>query len=135
MGFRPRYQLSTVNSQLLQYLFVANLFHPLDNFAVQRFLNGDMSHCGRRRGAVPMLLVRRKPDHIAWPDLLDRSAIALRPPKSGRDDQCLPEWMSVPGSASTRLERDTRATNPRRLGCLEQRFDADVTLKPIRWPF
>jgi hypothetical protein len=31
-------------------------------------LNGDMSHRGRRRSAVPMLLAGRKPDHIAWPD-------------------------------------------------------------------
>jgi hypothetical protein len=40
-------------------------FHPLDWLAVNRFLNADMCHCGCRRNAVPMLLVRRKPDDIA----------------------------------------------------------------------
>jgi len=58
-----------------------------------------MSHCGRRRGAVPMLLVRRKPDYIARPDFLDRSALALRPPNARRDDQRLTEWMRMPGGA------------------------------------
>ena len=36
-------------------LLIADVFHPLDHFAVEVFLNGDMSHCGRRRRAVPML--------------------------------------------------------------------------------
>ena len=40
-------------------------FHPIDRIAIQRFLNGDVRHRGRRRGAVPMLLVRCKPDQIA----------------------------------------------------------------------
>ena len=60
-------------------LLVADLFHPVDDLAVQRFLNGDMRHCRRRRGAVPVLLAGRKPDHVAWPDFLDRPAPALRP--------------------------------------------------------
>ena len=92
-------------------LFVADLLHPVDRFAVQRFLNGDMSHCGRRRSAVPMLLTGRKPDHIAWPDLLDRAVPTLRPTKAGCDDQRLTEWMRMPRGASARLERDACATN------------------------
>src|SRR5207253_10940740 len=65
--------LSSLNSQpsTSPILFVADLFHPVDQLAVQRFLNGDMSHRGHRRSAVPMLLARRKPDHIAWPNFLD----------------------------------------------------------------
>ena len=61
-------------------LLIAHVFHPLDHFAVEVFLNGDMSHCGRRRSAVPMLLVRRKPNHITGPNFLDWSALALSPP-------------------------------------------------------
>jgi hypothetical protein len=85
-------------------LFLADLFHPFDRLAVQRLPNGDVRHRDRRRCAVLMLLVRRKPDHVARPDFLDRSALALRPPKARRDDQRLTERMSMPGGASTRLE-------------------------------
>jgi hypothetical protein len=41
-------------------LFVADLFHPLDDLAIERFLDGDMCHGRRRRSAMPMFLVRRK---------------------------------------------------------------------------
>ena len=95
-------------------LFVADFFHPIDRFAVQRFLNRDMSHRGRRRSAMPMLFTGRKPDHITGPDFLDRAASALRPTKTGRNDQRLTEWMRMPGGASTRLERDVCATHARR---------------------
>ena len=45
-------------------LFVADLFHPLDNFAVELFVNGDMSHGGSRRSAIPMLFILWAPDHV-----------------------------------------------------------------------
>jgi len=70
-------------------LFVADLLHPLDDLAIERFLNRDVCHRGRRRRAVPMLLVRRKPDHIARPNFLNRAAPTLRPSKSRGDDQRL----------------------------------------------
>src|SRR5438105_10791165 len=108
----------------LSVLLVADFFHPLNWFAVERLLNGDMSHGGCRRRAMPMFLARRKPDDIAWPDFLDRSALALRPADAGRDDQCLTEWMCMPGGAGTRLKRDACATNTCRFGCLEQRVNA-----------
>src|SRR5437899_10892254 len=85
-----------------------------------------MSHRGRRRSAVPMLLTRRKPDYIAWPDFLDRCAPTLRPTKARRDDQRLPEWMRMPGGARTRLECDARAANPRRLRRLKQRINSHI---------
>jgi hypothetical protein len=66
-----------------------------------------------------MLLTGRKPDHIARPNFLDRTALTLRPAESGGDDQRLTEWMRMPGSARTRLERDACATNTRRFGWLE----------------
>ena len=50
---------------------------------------------------VPVLLARRKPDHIARPDFLDRSTLALRPTAAVGDDQRLAEWMRVPGSKVT----------------------------------
>ena len=94
-------------------LFISNVLHPVNRLAVQRFLNSDMRHRGRRRSAVPMLLTGREPDHIAWPNFLDRTAPTLRPSEAGRDDQRLTEWMRVPCGASTRLERDACAANTR----------------------
>ena len=43
-------------------VFVVDLFHPLDDLAVQGFLNGDMRHRRCRRGAMPMLFSCRAPD-------------------------------------------------------------------------
>ena len=113
----------TLPSRLI--LLIADLLHPVDYRTVQRFLNGDMRHRRRRGRAMPMLLTGRKPDHIAWPDFLDRAALTLRPAESGRDDQRLTEWMRMPGGARTRLERDARATNTGWFGCFEQRINAN----------
>src|SRR5437667_6608423 len=92
---------SLISARSASILFVANLFHPLYDFSIERFLNGDVRHRGRRRSAVPMLLVRRKPDNITWSDFFDRSAPTLRPSKPERDDQRLTERMRMPGGAST----------------------------------
>jgi hypothetical protein len=100
-------------------LFIADSFHPIDHFAVQCLLNGDVRHRGRRRSAVPMFFTRRNPDHIARPDFLDGAVPTLNPPKPGRDDQRLAKWMCMPGSASTRLERNACATNTCRVRRLE----------------
>jgi len=100
-------------------LRLTHLLHPVDDLAVERFLNGDVRHRARWHCAVPMFFVRRKPDHVARPDFLDRSAFALRPSQTGCDDQGLTEWMRMPGSARTRLERDAGATNACRVGRLE----------------
>src|SRR5947208_3999025 len=78
-GFTHHLSLITARSALI--LFIADLFHPVDRLAVERFLNGDVRHRGRRRGAVPMLLTGRKPDHIAWPNFLDRTVPTLHPTK------------------------------------------------------
>src|SRR5438874_8352632 len=118
------------NSELV--FFIAHFFHPIDDFPVQRLLNGNVSHCGRRRSAVPMLLVRRKPDHITRPDFLDRPAPTLRPPNARRDDQRLTEWMRVPCGASTRLERDACAANTCRVWRLEKRINGNCPGEPIR---
>ena len=58
-------------------LFVADFFHPFNRFTVEVFLNGNMGHGSRSRGAVPMLFTRRKPDYVTRPDFLDRTFPAL----------------------------------------------------------
>jgi hypothetical protein len=118
-----------------QIFLVSDFFHPIDHFAVERFLNGDMRHRGRWRSAVPMLFVRRKPDYITRPDLLNRSAFALRASKSGGDDQRLTKWMRMPGGASTRLERDACGTHPCRFRRLEQRINPYRAGEPISRAF
>src|SRR5437660_7968225 len=84
---------------------------------------------------MPVFLTGCKPDHIAWPNFLDRAAPTLGPTKAGRDDQHLTEWMCMPGGAGTRLERDVRTTNTCGFGRLEQRINAHGTRKPISWTF
>src|SRR5436305_15227253 len=51
-------------------LLIAHFFHPLYNLPLQRFLNGDVRHRGRRRRAVPVFFTGRKPDDITRPDFL-----------------------------------------------------------------
>ena len=92
-----------------QVLFVAHLFHPFNDFAVELFLNGDVRHGSGRRRAMPVLLARREPDHVSRPDFLDRAALALRPSAARRHDQRLPQRMRVPCGASARLKGDARA--------------------------
>src|SRR5712691_5136681 len=77
-------------------LFVADLLHPLDDFAVALFLNGDMGHGRGRRGAMPMLFFRRAPDHVARSYFHFWTAFALHPPTPRRDDQGLPKRVGVP---------------------------------------
>ena len=70
------YRPSSATRYLTPDIGVGGFFHPVDDFAVERFLNGDMSHgcCWSR--AMPMLLACRKQDHIAGTDLLNRTALA-----------------------------------------------------------
>jgi hypothetical protein len=94
-------------------LLVADVLHPSHMFAVEGFLGGDMDHTGARRGAVPMLLVRRDPDDVAGLDLAHFAAPALHAPCPGNDEQRLAERMlcqavRAPGSKRTSAER-TRA--------------------------
>ena len=85
-------------------MLVADLLHPLDDLAVQRFLNRDVSYRGRRRRAVPVLLARWKPDDIAGLYFLNRPALALRPAAA----RCHDQGLRAPGSNVT-LAPATRA--------------------------
>jgi hypothetical protein len=115
-------------------LLVTHLFHPLDDLAVELFLDGDVGHGGGRRGPVIVLHSRRDPHHIARPDFLDRPVLALDPAVTGGDDQGLTERMGVPCRASARLESDSAAASPGRLGRAEQRIDTNRTADPqILW--
>ena len=110
-------------------MLVADLFHPVDGLAVELFLNGDMRHRRGRRGAMPVLLTRRKPDHITRPDFLDRPAPALHPAAARRDDQRLAQRVRVPCGPGAGLERDAGRRNACRIVCLKQGVNALVRLR------
>src|SRR5260221_13591275 len=93
-------------SKRAEVLFVADLFHPVDDLAVELFLNGNMRHGRGRRGTMPMLLAWREPDHIAGMDLLNGTAPAFDPPATARDTQGLAERLGRPPCSISRLQRD-----------------------------
>src|SRR5215204_3281852 len=128
LPFLRRRALPALESRVL---VVTDLLHPLDDLAVQRLLDGDMGHRRRCLGAVPVLLAGCRPDHVAWADLLDRTAPALHPAATRRDDQRLAERMGVPIAARARLESDGGSRCTRRLARLEQWVDADRAGEPV----
>src|SRR5438874_8927286 len=77
--------------RLLAVLLVSNLLHPVDGFAVELLLDGDVRHGRGGRRPVPMLYARRKPNDIAGPDFLSWPAPGLRPAATGRHYQRLTE--------------------------------------------
>ena len=87
------------------------------------------------RRAVPMLLTRREPDHVAGPDFLDRPSPALRAAAARRDDEGLSERVGVPCGSSAGLERDAGADHACRIGRIEQRIDAHRAGEILGGPF
>jgi hypothetical protein len=67
-------------------LFIADLFQPVNDLAVEIFLNGDVRHGGGGRCAVPMFFTRRKPDDIAGMNFFNRAALALCASAAGGDN-------------------------------------------------
>jgi len=112
-------------------LLVRDLFHPVDGLAIELFLNGDVRHGRGRCGAMPMLLTGREPDHVTWPDLLDRASPALREAAAGRHNQCLAQGMRVPRSPRAGLECDTGAERACWMACLEKGINAHRAGEPI----
>ena len=100
-------------------LFVADLFHPVDRFAVELFLNGDMGHRRGWSGAVPMLFARRNPDDVTRPNFLDWAPPAPCSAPTSSHNQSLPQRVRVPRSPSAGLEGDTGTENTRRRGRIE----------------
>src|SRR2546422_11411744 len=97
-------------------LLVGHFLHPVDNLAVQLFLDGDMGHGRARRRPMPMLLARRAPYDVARSDHADRPAPALDQPAARRDDQGLTQRMRVPiapgRTARTSRRRRSRVPAP-----------------------
>ena len=50
---------------------------------------------------MPVLLARRKPDHIAGRDPLNRTALALHPTAADSDNEGLAKRMGMPCGSST----------------------------------
>ena len=72
-----------------------------------------------------MLFARRNPDDVAGPDFFFRTALALHPAMTRRDDERLAERMRVPRGARAGLEGDDAAANPRRSAAPERQVDPD----------
>src|SRR5271165_4922546 len=107
------HQIASYLVSSLTVLLVSDLFHPIDSLTVEPFLDRDMGHCRCRRGAVPVLLTRRNPDHIPRPDLFDRAAFALRPAAARGHNKSLTERMRMPSRPCTRLECDAGTLHQR----------------------
>jgi len=107
-------------------LLVADLLHPIDGFAVELLLNGDVRHGLGESRAMPVLLTGRKPDHIAGIYFLDRPVLALYPTAPG-----LPQRMRVPRGARARRERNARTDGACRIVRLKERVNADNAGKPL----
>jgi hypothetical protein len=108
------------------------MLQPIDGLAVELFLDSDVAHARGDRGPVPVPFTGREPDHVAGPDFLDRTALALRPAKAGRDDQGLAERMGVPSRARARFEGDERAGDAGWLGRAQERVDANRSGEILR---
>src|SRR3989442_5035119 len=123
----PRSTLFPYTTLFRSVLFVADFFHPVDGLTVEPFLNGDVRHRRGCRSAVPMLLTRRKPDHVPRPNLIDWASPALCPAAASRHDQRLAERMRVPCGTGGRLKGDAGANNTPRIGCFKQRINTNRT--------
>src|SRR3954453_21508599 len=113
-------------------LFVADVLHPLDRRAVERFLDGDMRHGCRGGRAVPMLFAWLKPDHVARADFIDGTALPLHPADARGDNQGLTKRMRVRGSPGAGFERDSRTANAALRRRSEERVDAHGPGEPVR---
>src|SRR5207245_2318435 len=98
-----------LSSHLFPVLLVADLFAPIASLAVELFQYGNVSHPSHRSSSMPVLLTgrKRKPHHITWPDLLNRSALELDPTTTSGHDKSLPERMRMPCRSSTGFKCDT----------------------------
>ena len=115
----------------LPILVVSNFFHPVDDFAIEAFLDRDVRHRVFVRRAVPMFQTRREPNDIAGTDFLDGPAFALNPAEAESDDQCLAQRVRVPGGSGAGFERDARGSRSRWLFWLKQRINPQIAGEPV----
>src|SRR3954469_5166005 len=116
----------------LSVLLVGDLLHPVHDPAVELFLDRDVRHGGRRRGAVPVFLVRRTPHDVAGTNDMQGPALALHVAAAGRADQRLAKRMRVPVAARARLERHVSPARARWRRCLEELVDAHRASEILR---
>jgi hypothetical protein len=116
-------------------LFVTNLLHPVGRFTVELFENGHVRHSRGGSGAVPMLFAGRKPNHVARPNLFDWTSPALGQAGACGYDQSLTQRMSMPGSPSGGLERNTGTKHASWIVRFEQWINADSAGKIVRGSF
>src|SRR5947208_2898371 len=83
-------------------LLVGDLFQPVDGFALELFLDGNVGHGGGGAGPVPVLLPGGEADDVSGMDLLDGTAFALGAAGASGDDEGLAQRVSVPGGAGAR---------------------------------
>ena len=86
-------------------MLVADLFQPINDLAVEIFLNGDVRYSSGVLSAVPMFFARREPDDIAGMNFFNRAALALRVSAAGVDNQILPERIFVWSAAVSQTIR------------------------------
>ena len=123
-------QLQAVR-ELGSILFAAHLLQPIDSFSAELFLNGNVRHRCGGGCAVPVLLSWREPDHIAWTDLLDGTAPALRAAASGGDNERLTERMRMPGGAGAGLEGNAGAADACRAGRVKRTVPVKYSAGPL----
>jgi len=116
-------------------LVIGDFFHPINGFALESFLNGEMGHGGCWGRTMPVFFARSKPNDIAGPDFFNGSAFALRPAATGGDYKRLAERMGVPGRASAGLEGDAGSNRTGGSWRLKQGIDTDRAGKPIGGSF
>src|SRR5262249_32921444 len=121
-------------AELTTVLRVGDVFHPVDDFSVFLFLNGDVSHCSCRGCAVPVFFAGSEPNHVARANLFDWSAFALRPAAAGCDDKRLTKRMGMPCRARARFEGDACALHKCGIRRLKERINSNDAGEPFGWP-
>jgi hypothetical protein len=90
-----------------------------------------MAHGGISDCTITVFLMRRIPDHIAFPDTLNRITPALDKTCARCDDQKLTQGVGVPGCSRSRLEHHIGAIKMGWFLGLERGVDTDGTRKLI----
>ena len=123
------------DDSLLEILFVGDVFHPVDDFAVELFLDGDVGHGGGWGGSVPVFFVGGEPDYVAGAEFFDGAAFTLGAAAASGDYQGLAEGMGVPCGSGSGFEGYAGTCCACWIGCLEEGIDADGSGEPVGWAF
>src|SRR5260370_12148466 len=99
-------RLLKIVTESLAVLLVGNLLHPVDHLPILLFLNSYVRHGSGLRGAMPVFLAGREPDHVTRSDLLHPSTFSLSPAAARPDDHGPAERMSVPCMSRARPGRN-----------------------------